>query len=72
MNVKLGADAVPETLTTRVPVAVTLLPCFGVPLNVIVPSLRLRRTVVLLAGGTLIRALGFAVVEPAANDHLKE
>jgi len=45
-KVKLGDDADPESLTTRVPVAVTVVFGFRTPLSLIVPLLRVRVAVV--------------------------
>ena len=56
----------------RDPVALTGPFGFRVPLSFSLPLLRVRLTVVVFVRGTLItRALGFASVEPAANDQFR-
>jgi hypothetical protein len=70
INVKLGADADPESLTVRVPVAVTSAFGFRTPLSFRTPLLRVMVSVVLFVEGTsMLTALGLATVEPAGNDH---
>jgi hypothetical protein len=70
MNVRLGADAVPESLTRRLPFADTVVPGWC-PLNFSVPSLSITWTLVVAVGRTRILALGFAEVTPPANDQVK-
>ena len=72
VKVKLGDEAGPESLTVRVPVAVTVAFGFRTPFSFIVPLLRAIVTVVLLVGGTrIVSALGLADVALPANDHCR-
>jgi len=56
----------------RLPVAFTLALGLCTPLSFIVPFLRVSVTLVLLVGGTIIRAVGLADVALPANDHDRE
>lgn len=72
MKVKLGDDTGPESLTIRVPVAVTLVFGLRTPVSFILPLVRERVTVAFFVEGTLIRrALGLADVAPLVNDHCR-
>jgi hypothetical protein len=68
----VGDEAEPESLTLRVPVAVTVALGFRTALTFSTPSLRVIVTVVFFARGTLMLcALGLADFAFPANDHRK-
>ena len=71
-KIKLGDDGDPDSRTIRLPVAVTFAFGFWIPISFNFPLLKVRVTVAFFVGETLItRAVGFADVEPPANDHCR-